>query len=128
MNEMLNMKRWALLGATQDRDKYGYKIFKSLEENGYTVYGVNPKYNSVDGIKIYNSLDDLPATLEAIDMVVNPQISLNSLEKIKEKGIKNIWFQSGSFDERVIEKAREMGFNIEYHKCLYAELKESSKK
>lgn len=122
MVEMLSMKRWALLGATQDRDKYGYKIFKSLEENGYTVYGVNPKYNSIDGIKIYNSLDELPCTLEAINMVVNPKISLDSLDKIKEKGIKNIWFQPGSFDERVIERAREMGFNIEYHNCLYAEL------
>lgn len=123
MKDMLNIKTWAVLGATKDKDKYGYKIFRRLVDKGYRVYGINPKYSDVDGIKIYSSINELPEVIGAISIIVKPQLALEALDSIKEKGIKNIWFQPGTFDQRVIEKAREMGFNIEYNKCIYIELK-----
>lgn len=122
MHEMLNLKRWALLGVTNDKAKFGYKIFRVLEDKGYTVYGINPKYNSIDGIKIYDSINDIPALVDGINIIVNPKISLNSLQAIKDKGIKNIWFQPGSYNDEVIEKAKIMGFNIEFEKCMYVEV------
>ncbi len=122
MKEMIELKRWALLGATDDKSKFGYKIFKSLGDKGYTVYGINPKYNSIDGIKIYKSVEDLPEIIEGINIIVNPKIALASLPAIKAKGINNLWFQPGSFNDEVIAKAKEMGFNIEIEKCMYVEL------
>lgn len=122
MNDMLKFKRWALLGATDDKEKYGYKIFRSLEDKGYTVYGINPKYETIDGIKVYKSIDDVPAIVDGINIIVNPKIALASLPAIKAKGIKNLWFQPGAFNDEVIAKAEEMGFNIEKEKCMYVEL------
>lgn len=122
MNEMLKIKTWALLGATPDESRFGYKILKRLNEKGYEVYGINPKYNEIDGMKIYQSIEALPNGIEAINIIVNPKVALGSLEKIKTAGINNLWFQPGSFDEEVIAKAKEMGFNIEYHQCLFVEL------
>ena len=122
MSDMLKLKRWALLGATDDKSKFGYKIFRALEDKGYTVYGINPKYDVIDGIKIYKSIDDVPAIVEGINIIVNPKIALASLPAIKAKGIKNLWFQPGSFNDEVIGTAKEMGFNIENEKCMYVEL------
>ena len=122
MCDMLKLKRWALLGATDDKSKYGYKIFRALEDKGYTVYGINPKYDTIDGIKIYKSIDEVPAIIDGINIIVNPKIALASLPAIKAKGIKNLWFQPGSFNEEVIAEAKEMGFNIENEKCMYVEL------
>lgn len=122
MNEMLNLKTWALLGATPDESRFGYKILKRLDEKGYEVYGINPKYDEIDGMKIYRSIQELPEGIEGINIIVNPKVSLNSLEEIKKAGIKNLWFQPGSFDEEVIAKAKELGFNLEYHQCLFVEL------
>jgi len=114
MNEMMNLKTWALLGATPDESRFGYK--------GYEVYGINPKYDEIDGMKIYRSIQELPEGIEGINIIVNPKVSLNSLEEIKKAGIKNLWFQPGSFDEEVIAKAKELGFNLEYQQCLFVEL------
>lgn len=122
MSDMLKLKRWALLGATDDKSKYGYKIFRTLEDNGYTVYGINPKYDTIDGLKVYKSIDEVPAVVDGINIIVNPKIALASLPAIKEKGIKNLWFQPGSFNDEVIDKAKEMDFNIEIEKCMYVEL------
>lgn len=123
MSDMMKLKRWAVLGATDDKSKFGYKIFRLLEDKGYTAYGVNPKYDYIDGIKIYKSIDELPAVIDGINIIVNPKISLASLPAIKAKGINNLWFQPGSFNDEVIQKAKEMGFNIEQVKCMYVELK-----
>lgn len=122
MSNMLELKRWALLGVTDDKSKYGYKIFRTLEDNGYMVYGINPKYDIIDGIKIYKAIEEIPATVEGINIIVNPKIALESLPAIKAKGIKNLWFQPGAFNDEVISTAKEMGFNIENEKCMYVEL------
>lgn len=122
MNKMLEIKKWAVLGATDDQSKFGYKILKRLGEKGYTVYGINPKYNEIEGIKIASSVEQLPEKVEGISIIVNPKIALNSLETIKEHGIKNLWFQPGSYNDEVINKAKELGFNIENNQCLYVEL------
>lgn len=120
--EMLQKKVWAVVGATPDTEKFGYKIFKKLKEHGYKVYAVNPKYEEIEGNKVYNSLKDLPEVPECIDMVVNPKVSNVILDEIKELDIAYVWFQPGTFDEYTIEKAEEYKLNIVYYDCVLVAL------
>lgn len=119
---MLNKKVWAVIGATPDPEKFGYKIYKKLKNHGYTVYGINPKYESLDGDKLYGSLKDLPEKPECIDMVVNPKLSKIALDEIKDLGIQYVWFQPGTFDEDVIKTAEEKELNIVYNDCVLVAL------
>lgn len=105
------------------KERYGYKIWKTLKEHDYTAYGVNPNYDELEDEKIYHSLVDIPEKVEVLDMVVGPNIAMKTLEDAKEAGIEYIWFQPGSFDDKVIEKAEKMDFKILYDDCIYAELK-----
>jgi len=122
--EMLDKKVWAVIGATPDNSKFGYKIYKRLKNAGYAVYGVNPKYTDLDGDKIYTSISDLPEKPECIDMVVSPRVSEEFLDEIKENGIEYVWFQPGTFDNAVIEKAESLGLKIVYknYACVLIEL------
>lgn len=120
--EMLSKKVWAVVGATPDSEKFGYKIYKKLKEHGYTAYGVNPKYESLDGDKLYSSLKDLPEKPECIDMVVNPKVTKSTLTEIKELGIEYVWFQPGTFDEDIIDMAEEYGLQIVYYDCVLVAL------
>lgn len=120
--EMLNKKIWAVVGTTANKDKYGYKIWKKLKDHGYETYGVNPNYEKIHGEKIYPSLKELPKKVDVIDLVVPPKISIHTLDEAKELGIKYIWFQPGTFDDEVIEKAKDLGFYILYNDCVLATL------
>ncbi|MDR5657864.1 CoA-binding protein [Serpentinicella sp. ANB-PHB4] len=122
IKEMLDQKVWTVIGVTPDKNKFGYKIYNKLKNHGYTVYGVNPKYNEVDGEKIYSTLDELPEKPTCVNMVVSPHISIQVLDEIKKQGIKYVWFQPGTFNNEVIEKAEELDLNIVHHACVLVEL------
>lgn len=120
--EMLEKKIWAVSGVTGRKERFGYKIWKILKENGYTTYGVNPNYDELEDEKIYHSLVDIPEKIEVLDMVVGPNIAIETLDDAKDAGIEYIWFQPGSYNDEVIAKAESMDFKILYDDCIYAEL------
>lgn len=121
--EMLREKNWAVIGATIDKDKFGYKIPKILKEKGYTVYLVNPKYDEIEGQKVYKTLKDIPGQVDAIDIIVNPKFAKEYLKEAKELGIKNIFFQPGSYDDELDKFLDDKNFNI-VRDCVYRRLSE----
>ncbi|WP_130806730.1 CoA-binding protein [Senegalia massiliensis] len=110
--DMLEKKVWAVLGVTPNESKFGYKIYKKLKDHDYKVYPINPKYDEINGEKCYESIEELPETPDVLDFVVPPQVSLSALDEVNKKGIKNVWFQPGTSDKNVIEKAKENNLNI----------------
>jgi predicted CoA-binding protein len=119
--EMLKKKVWAVVGASTDPDRFGYKLYMKLKENGYKVYPVNPGYDEVDGDKCYPSLSDLPELPDVIDMVVNPRIGRNIVEEAAQLGIKYIWLQPGTYNDELIKQIEEK--NISYVKnCVLVAL------
>ena len=89
--QMLALPNWAVVGATPKKDRFGYKIWKQMQDAGYTVYGVNPGYEEIDGQKIYADLTEIPGPVDAIDMIVNPKLVSEVLKTAKELGIQNIF-------------------------------------
>lgn len=126
--EMLDKKVWAVVGVTPNKEKYGYKIWKKLLDHGYETYGINPKYDYIQEEKIYTSLKEVPKKIDVIDLVVPSKVSLKTLEEAKELDIDYMWFQPGTYDDKVIEKATELGFKILYNECILATLNELEKK
>jgi len=126
-DESLSKKIWAVVGVTDKREKFGYKIFKKLIEHGYETYGVNPKYDYIDGEKIYPNLKSLPKKVDVVDVIVPPKVTLTLLDEIHELRIENVWFQPGTYNEEVIEKAEKLGLKIVYDDCVYARLIEKEK-
>ncbi|HLR21050.1 MAG TPA: CoA-binding protein [Tissierellaceae bacterium] len=122
--EMLNMKSWAVVGTTINKDKFGYKIWKKLKEHNYNTYGVNPNYEKIDGEIIYHSLNDIPNKIDVVDIVVPPKVSINILEEIKELGIEYVFFQPGTYDDTVVKKADELGLKYLTDDCIYSTLVE----
>lgn len=123
--EFLKQKVWAVVGATQKEEKWGYRIYKTLKDAGYEVYGVNPNYDTIDGDTMYHTLSEIPVKVDAIDMVINRKQSISVLEEAKELGLNNIFFQPGSVDKDVIAKAEELGLDYLNGDCIYRAVKES---
>lgn len=122
MQELLGMKNWAVVGATQDTSKFGYKVYKKLKIRGYNVFPVNPKFDEIEGEKCYSSISDIAENIDVISLIVNPKIGMEVIEEAKEKGIKNIWCQPGAESPELIEKAKSYGMKIIYNECVLVQL------
>jgi len=121
-NQELEMfKIWAVVGATQDEDKFGYKIYKRLKDKGYEVYPVSPKYDEIDGDKAYKTVLELPVKPDIVNFVVNPRIGMKVLEQCDELGIKNIWLQPGTVSEELLSAAKEKNINT-IEACVLVEM------
>lgn len=122
IKKMLDEKKWALVGAHPNPEKYGHKIFKKLTSHGYDVVPVNPVYEEVEGVKTYKSLKDIPEGVTCVNVVVNPERAMAVVKDALELGIKYIWFQPGAFNEEVIDFAESSGLEVVFHACVLVEL------
>ncbi len=119
--ETLKMKKWAVVGATNNQNRYGYKIVKRLQEHNYDVYPVNPNLEEIDGIKCYKTVSDIDVDIDVVDMVVNPKIGIKVMEEIMEKEIQYVWLQPGTRSELIRSYANNSSINI-IEDCIYATL------
>ncbi len=117
ISDFVNRRVWAVVGASQDRRKFGYQIFRSLLDAGYTVYPVNPKGGELDGVKVYPSLADLPQLPEVVDMVVPPAVTEQVVREAHGLGLSRVWMQPGAESEASVRYCREHGMQVVERAC-----------
>lgn len=123
IHSMLNLKVWAVLGATDNKDKFGYKIFKILKDAGYKVYPVNPGVDSILGDKCYPTLSALPVKPDAVNFVVPPKVGEPIIAECVALGIKNVWLQPGANGDNVVNAAKKEELNVIHKSCILVELR-----
>lgn len=102
---------YALVGATTNQDKYGFRVLKDLANAGFNIVGVNPHYQEIEGIKIYPSLKEIPQKQDVIIFVVPPEVGLKVLDEVAELGINKVWFQPGAESELIRQRIKELKMN-----------------
>ena len=121
-SEMLNKKNvFAVVGASQNPDKYGFKVFKTLKEAGYVVYPVNPNATEVLGDKCYPSLKSLPKKPDVVSLVVPPPVTEEIVKECKRLGIKNVWMQPGAESKKAIDYCEANKINVLHDICVIVE-------
>lgn len=107
----------AVVGASPDRSKLSNIILKSLKNAGFTgdIYPINPKYESVEGLRCYNSLDEIkspgghsmPGGGGRVDLTVFAIPAARVVDLIKESPhkLRGIVVISGGFRESGTEGA-----------------------
>ena len=103
------VKVWAVVGATADEEKYGYKVFAHLIQKGYTVYPISLKYDFIGERKAYTSLYELPEKPDAVNLIVNPKAVMESIHDCARLGIQKDGIQPGSESPEILEYAEQNG-------------------
>ncbi|NWJ95233.1 MAG: CoA-binding protein [Chloroflexi bacterium] len=117
IQEAVDNRVWALVGASTNPDKYGNIILHNLTNAGYKVYPINPRAQEIDGIPCYPNLSALPEKPSVVDFVIPAKLSLPFLEEAARLGIAVVWFQPGAESPENIGKAQELGLKVIYHAC-----------
>lgn len=112
---------YAVIGASQDEEKYGYKVLKDLKESGYRVIPINPRSEEILGLKTYKNILDIEEDIDVAIFVVPPSVSERVIMDVKNKGIKNVWFQPGSESKEVIEYCKNNEIKYINNACIMIE-------
>lgn len=102
----------AVIGASQDRRKYGNKAVRAYSENGYTVFPVNPNEATIEGHKAYPKLDAITEPIDFVSLYVPPAVGLKLLPAIAAKEPKELWLNPGSESEELIEAAADLHLRV----------------
>ena len=99
----------AIIGASNDRNKFGNKAVRAYLKQGYEVFPVNIREEMIEGLKAYKSVLDIPDELDRVSIYLPPQIGINVLQEVAKKGLKEVWLNPGADTDAVINKAYELG-------------------
>ena len=112
----------AFVGATNQKDKWGYKKYISMKKAGYSLYPINPKYDEIDGDMCFSKLEDLCENIkENIDyviLIVPPKITEKIVEQCKELKINKVWMQPGSESKEAIDFCKKNDIEAIYGICI----------
>ena len=99
----------AVLGASDDPQKYSYRSVKLLKEKGHTVFPVHPALTSIDGLKVYASIKDVLDSVDTVSLYVSKEVSSRLADEILEKRPKRLIFNPGAENPELKSKARDRG-------------------
>ncbi len=118
IKDFMTRKKFAVVGATDNPEKNGNRIFKNLKNRGYEVYPVNPKLDEIEGSKVYHTLSDIPEKVDVVDFVVPPPVTEEILKECKKLGLTRIWLQPGAESEQAIQYCVDNGMKVLHDVCV----------
>jgi hypothetical protein len=112
---------FAVVGASNNPSKYGYRIYSDLKSDGYKVYPVNPREESVQGDKAYPDIKSLPEKPDVVDIVTPPGVTEQVVKEAVEQGVGIVWMQPGAQSDAAIKYANDHGLLIVHDSCIMVE-------
>jgi len=98
----------AVIGASNDPMKLGYEVFKNLKKyKDGKVYPVNVKDETVQGVKAYKNVRDIPDEVDLAVIVVPKRFVKQSIIDCGEKGVKGAVIITAGFGETGEEGKKE---------------------
>jgi hypothetical protein len=70
---------------------------------------VNPREASIEGLEAYASILDIPEPVDRATVYLPPERTLQVLEEIARKGVRELFLNPGSESGEVIARAQELG-------------------
>jgi len=102
----------AVIGASHDRKKFGNKAVRAYLESDYKVFPVNPREETVEGIKAYKTVEDIDEPVEIVSMYVPPAVGMKMLESIAAIKPQEVWLNPGSESDELIEAAADLKLRV----------------
>lgn len=93
IQEFIDGKRVAVVGASRQGNKFGNIAAKELGQRGYQVYIVHPEAKEIDGQPCYPNLEAVHDQVDGVLVSVPPQQGMNVLKDAAAVGLRNVWVQ-----------------------------------
>ena len=101
----------AVIGASNNRSKFGNKAVRAFLLEGYVVVPIHPREAEIEGLTAYRSVLDVPGLIDMATFYVPPEIGEVVIEDVARKGIPEVWLNPGAESDALIAKARRLSIS-----------------
>jgi hypothetical protein len=98
----------AVIGASNNRHKFGNRAVRAYQQQGYTVIPINPHETEVEGLKAYASVLDVPGPVDMASFYVRPEVGELVIGDVARKGIAEVWLNPGAESDELVARARAL--------------------
>ena len=98
----------AVIGASNNRHKFGNRAVRAFLLEGYVVVPIHPREATIEGLTAYPSVLDVPGPIDMATFYVPPEIGEVVIEEVARKGIPEVWLNPGAESDALIAKARRL--------------------
>jgi uncharacterized protein len=102
-------KTVAVIGASNDRRKFGNKAVRAFAAQGHTVIPINPHEHEIDGHRVFASVLDVPVPIDMATVYVRPEIGVRVMDELARKGVAEVWLNPGADGPDVVARAQALG-------------------
>lgn len=121
MDIVTKSKTVALVGISHKEERDSNRVAKYLQQHGYKVIPVNPKYKEVIGETCYPDLKSIPEHVDIVDIFRNVEAIPGIVDEAIQIGAGAVWMQLGLSHDEAAKKARCAGLRVVMNKCLKIE-------
>lgn len=114
---------YAVIGASTNEEKYGYKVFKDLLDAGYKVIPINPNEKKILWVQVYPTLSSVHKKIDVAIFVTPPAVTEKVLEEVKTLGIVHVRMQPGAESEEAIKFCQENTIECIHNACIMIQKK-----
>jgi predicted CoA-binding protein len=111
----------AVVGLSADWFRPSYFAAKYMQEHGYTLVPVNPRYGEILGQKCYASLREVPGKVDIVDCFRKSADIMPICDDAIAIGARVLWQQLGVKNEAAAAKARAAGLDAVMDRCVKIE-------
>jgi uncharacterized protein len=124
-NILTKYKKLTIYGMSPDSSKPSHSVPIFMRSIGYEIVGTYPRGEDFEGVKIYQSLKDVPAEYRKFIDVFrrSEQIPEVVEEVLSVGGCEVLFLQLGISHPEAEKRAESAGLKVISNRCLYIEYK-----
>jgi len=111
----------AIVGLSADWWRPSYFAAKYMQEHGYRIIPVNPKYTEVLGEKCYPNLESIPDAVDIVDVFRKSEDCAPIAKQAVAIGAKTLWLQLGVENAEAQQIAEAAGLAVVMNRCVKIE-------
>lgn len=108
---------YAIIGASNNPNKYGNRILLDLKQAGYEIIPINPSSKEIEGLRAYKNLSEANKKIDVVIFVVPPHITLEILKNLPSQ-IKKVWMQPGASNQECIDYCIKNNIEAIHDSCV----------
>ena len=118
---MRSARTIAVVGLSAEWHRPSYFAAKYMQQHGYRIVPVNPRYAEVLGERCYPTLSEVPDAIDIVDVFRRTEDVLPIAHEAIAKGARCLWQQIGVRNEEADRLARAAGLDSVMNRCVKIE-------